>query len=139
MTCSLETNSKRPTILIADDDADVRAWLRKILLPLGVLVEEATDGGDLLARIADARADAVITDDHMPLPHGHQVVGMARACGIDIPFLVISAHETDQAGSDRLGATSYLSKPLSPHALRAWCRQCLPLRDERTRGEKETR
>ena len=115
-----------PRLLIADDDADMRAWLRAIAEKLGVTVDEAEDGADLLAQL-DAY-DAVITDDRMPIPHGRHVVGMARACGVEIPFLIISAHDRDLHGeAANLGATDFLPKPFLPEAIRDWCTRSLRL------------
>jgi len=109
-----------PRLLIADDDADMCAWLRAIAEPLGLIVHEARDGAELLARMADY--DAVITDDRMPLPFGRSAIGMARACGLEMPILIVSAHGADLTAMVRgLGATDVLMTPVRADDIRSWC------------------
>ena len=79
-------------ILIVDDDAEMRSWLRLGLQRLGAVVQEASSGWECLARLADDRTfDLVVTDMRMPMPSGLSVLAIARSLGLETPFIVITA------------------------------------------------
>lgn len=83
---------RRLRIVIADDDAEMRALIRLLLRPALGEVREAASGWELLGVLADdGPFDLVITDVRMPAPNGVGVVTMARAAGFETPFLVITA------------------------------------------------
>lgn len=106
-----------PRIALADDDIEMRQWLRAVLTPLGADIEEAADGSDLLHLLAAAekrRFDLVITDVYMPTPSGTSVVAMARAAGFMTPFIVITSYPSEHIRRvvGRLRQTTLLVKPL---------------------------
>ena len=109
-----------PRILLAEDDPEMRAWVRLVLGSLPAQVVEASDGVELLDLIAgDEAFDLVITDVRMPAPSGLQVVSMARTAGSTAPFLVITAfpgHGLRDA-LERNGAV-LLAKPFDAGELR---------------------
>jgi len=78
-------------ILVADDDGEMRAWLRLAVRPLACAVVEAASGAELLDRLADGDVDVVVTDLRMPAPNGLAAIASARAAGVTIPVLVITA------------------------------------------------
>ena len=108
-------------ILVADDDAELRAWLRLALRPIAAVVEEVGSGQALLDRIADGDpVDAVVTDVRMPGPDGLKVVAMARTAGLDVPILVSTAFP-DRAVRHTVAAldrTVLLAKPFEVDAFR---------------------
>jgi CheY-like chemotaxis protein len=84
-------------LLVADDDGEMRAWLRVLLQPLDADVRDASSGWELLSLLADAGPfDLVVTDVRMPGPTGLQVVAMARTAGFAEPFLVMTAFPDDR-------------------------------------------
>ncbi|AKV02840.1 sensory box histidine kinase/response regulator [Labilithrix luteola] len=102
-------------VLVADDDADVRAWVGMQLKKLGATILEVESGLELLDLLArDSRFDLIVTDIHMPGLKGSHVVAMARTAGVDAPFLVITAHADDAAREaiDRFDGTTFMEKPL---------------------------
>lgn len=111
---------RRLSLVIADDDAAMRTWLRVVLVRLGIDLHEAASGWELLALLASGRPiDLVISDVRMPAPSGLQVLASARTAGCEAPFLLITAFGDDQlrrrAGA--LGA-AVLDKPFPAAALR---------------------
>ena len=92
----------RPTLLIVDDDDDLRGLVRDQLHAIGYDVIEARDGADALAQLRAAvrLPTAILTDLAMPRLDGWEFVGAVR--GDDrwsgIPIIVISASTHPPAG-----------------------------------------
>lgn len=97
------------TILVADDQADLRRILR-ILLTRGTGWEvlEAVDGDDAVAVAAANRIDAAVLDHRMPGRSGVEVARALRADGFEGPVVIFSAYlEPDvMAEAERLRVQS---------------------------------
>jgi len=106
-------------LLIADDDAEMRTWLRAVLESQGAELREVESGAELVRALAsDGPFDLVITDVRMSWASGLQALAMVRTAGNRTPFVVITAHaDTDvYETADELGV-QLLEKPLSPQRL----------------------
>jgi two-component system OmpR family response regulator len=66
------------TILIADDDAEVRDTLRCALERAGYVTVEASDGGEALGALREMQFDLLITDLHMPEYDGLELLEALR-------------------------------------------------------------
>ena len=77
--------------LLADDDAEMRAWLRLVVRPLAASIAEAASGAEVVELLAAGGFDVVVTDVRMPAPSGLTAIAMARAAGVTTPALVITA------------------------------------------------
>jgi len=122
-------------MLVADDEAELRSWLREVLTIRGVEVSEAESGVELLRALAqDGPFDVVVTDVRMSWATGVQALSMARSAGFSTPFVVITAHADDavRAAVGRLGAT-LLEKPFSVEELLAQAREAVALEVGRVR------
>jgi len=109
-------------ILIADDDPDSLELLRLALGSPLIEICEASDGAELVQRLADdGPFDLVVTDVHMPWMEGLQVLHSARAAEIKTPVLVVTGLTRPdlQAKVDRLGNAKLLLKPFGIPQLRA--------------------
>ena len=108
-------------LLIADDDAEMRSWLKLALRPLGGTVEEVTNGSSLLMMLTEGGPfNLVITDVRMPSPSGLDVAAAARQLGVATPFIVITAFGdggTRRKVNEIRGAV-LLDKPFEADALR---------------------
>lgn len=97
------------TILVADDQADLRRILR-ILLTRGTGWEvlEAVDGDDAVEVAAANRIDAAVLDHRMPGRSGVEVARVLRADGFQGPIVIFSAYlEPDvMAEAERLAVRS---------------------------------
>jgi DNA-binding response OmpR family regulator len=71
---SLQPFIKRPSVLLLEPDARVRANIRDALQARNMRVEEETDAANVLERIAKLRTDVVIADLNLPLPSGKDIL-----------------------------------------------------------------
>ncbi|MBL9105325.1 MAG: response regulator [Myxococcales bacterium] len=129
-------------IVLADDNADMRDYLRRLLGERWAV--EAVDNGALaLAAIRRRRPDLVITDVMMPELDGFGLLAALRAdpATHDLPVLVLSARAGEEArlGGLQAGASDYIVKPFSARELVARV-EALVLRGRlRTVAEAEAR
>ncbi len=117
-----EATAARPRILLADDNADMRAYVRH-LLSGRYAVETVPDGASALAAVRTERPDLVVTDVMMPLLDGF---GLLRELRSDpqtatIPVIMLSARAGEEARVEGIqsGADDYLVKPFSARELQA--------------------
>jgi len=114
---------RRARILVVDDTADVRYFL-VALLQDGYDVEAAESGEEgLQAALSDKRPEIILLDVMMPGMDGYEVMRRLardpRTADIPVIFLTaLSSVEEEQQGLD-LGATDYITKPISPPVLLA--------------------
>jgi len=114
----------KPRILLADDNADMRAYVAGILARGGYDIETAEDGA---AALAAARRgpppDLILTDVMMPLLDGFALLREVRADPAmeGLPVILLSARAGEEARIDGLaaGADDYLTKPFGARELRA--------------------
>lgn len=100
-------------LLLAEDERDLSAAVKKILEVSGFFVDCAFDGEEALYYLKTYRYDAAILDIMMPKLDGISVVKKMRARGDGTPVLMLTAKaETDDKvlGLDA-GADDYLTKP----------------------------
>jgi len=127
-------------ILVADDNADMRQYVRE-LLATSYVVEVVADGAEALAAVGRARPDLIVTDIMMPRMDGVTLLKELRAaeCSRDIPVIMLSARAGEEARVEGLnaGADDYLVKPFSARELLARVGGLLEL--ARMRRENEHR
>ena len=99
------------TILVVDDDPDVRGMLGILLSHAGYEVVTAVDGADGLARAGDQGIGLVLLDIHMPRLEGDAFCRAYREHGGRAPIVVITAAEVDHETVVRYGADAYIAKP----------------------------
>ncbi|MCC7049614.1 MAG: response regulator [Alphaproteobacteria bacterium] len=113
---------ERPRILVADDNADMRDYLRRLL---GALydVETVADGDAALAAIGQRIPDLVLADVMMPRLDGLGLLARLRAepRTRTLPVILLSARAGEEARVEGLhmGADDYLTKPFSARELLA--------------------
>lgn len=103
------------TVLIADDESEIRRLLRLYLEKDGYQVIEAEDGLQAAKLIAEKEIDLALLDIMMPGMDGYQVLRKIRERS-NIPVMILSAKSQDVdkiLGLD-LGADDYLAKPFNP-------------------------
>lgn len=125
-------------VLVADDDANLRASVRMALEREGFPVTEAADGieaRDVLKSAAD-RPRLVVLDISMPRMNGLDLVRELRAAGDAVPviFLTSRDEELDRVLGLELGADDYLPKPFSLRELTARVRAVLRRSETRVPG-----
>ena len=104
----------KQTILIAEDEADIRNILRLYLESENYEVLEAADGESAVAAVRSGSPDLVILDIMMPKLDGF-AVGRAIRQQSDIPVLILSARnqDNDKILGLNLGADDYIAKPFN--------------------------
>ena len=127
----LDVPANRPRIVIADDEAGVRRFLRLVLESGGYDVIEAADGAQAIAAVQSGGVDLLITDLVMPGQEGIETINGLRN---EVPGLGIIAISGAFGGqylevARLLGAHAALGKPLKPDVLLATVAQVL--RDRR--------
>jgi PAS domain S-box-containing protein len=129
----------RETILLAEDQEDVRSTLARLLRSHGYVVVDTADGADALARLERGEMppfQLLITDLVMPRIGGEALVAALRPSYPDVPVLVISGF--DQQGSlrrmyERGHATAFLEKPFEGQPMLKLVRELLDARVIRPR------
>jgi DNA-binding response OmpR family regulator len=108
------------TVLVVEDDADIRMLLREILEREGFEVLEAGDGRDGLRRLYASRPDLIILDVAMPGLDGWATLERIRELS-DLPVLMLTASvgEMEKVRGLRGGADEYLTKPFGRQELLA--------------------
>jgi two-component system, NtrC family, nitrogen regulation response regulator NtrX len=122
-----------PTVLIVDDEANLRRMLASLLRAEGYRVREAESGPAALLEVRAGTADAVLLDLMMPGETGLDVLPRMLEADPDLPVLMMSgqASLSDAVKATRMGAHHFLEKPLSPEAVLLTLRSALELRRQR--------
>lgn len=103
------------TVLIADDDAQIRQLLSIYMAKDGYNVIEAENGVEALKACESEQIDMVLLDVMMPKMNGYQVIQKIRESN-NVPIIMMSAKGQDEdkiLGLD-LGADDYIVKPFNP-------------------------
>jgi CheY-like chemotaxis protein len=122
-----------PTLLVVDDEAEIRTLIRLALARLPCRILEAADGLAALALIHTTPPDLILLDVIMPELDGW---GVLRALQADphtraIPVVLVSGHILgDEQQIREWGAVGLLSKPFSLQALQALVRELLGIAPE---------
>lgn len=109
------------TILLIEDDDDIRATVETLLGNEGYKVESAADGLIGLERAFVLKPDLILTDLRLPGLNGAEVCKRLRAGRLNSPIIVISAvgDEFDKVLLLELGADDYVVKPFGARELLA--------------------
>lgn len=130
------------TILVVDDEPDVRRYLQTILEDDGFRVVTASDGEEALEIIRRQKPDFISLDLVMPRKSGHRLLFELRKDKewSRIPVLIVTAHARDEMGRKDLedimqnrvmsGPGVYLEKPISPPVYVSAIRRALGIEEK---------
>jgi two-component system, NtrC family, response regulator PilR len=123
------TNPVQGTVLVVDDEADIRELLELSLVRMGLGVDGAGSVSAAKELLQSRRYDLCLTDMRLPDGDGVDVVRFIGAQCADLPVAVITAFgSTENAvAALKAGAFDYLTKPLSLDQLRALVKSVLSL------------
>lgn len=109
------------TILVADDDANIRELVCLFLRNDGFTTIEAVDGKQALDLYLQTPVDLVVLDIMMPVMDGWSLCKELRRLNADLPLLMLTARgETwEKVKGFELGSDDYLTKPFDPLELTA--------------------
>ncbi|SAK45896.1 response regulator [Caballeronia ptereochthonis] len=126
-------------VLVVDDNADLRDYMRRMLTAAGHEVSVAADGEAALAMARETRPDVIVSDVMMPRLDGFGLLRALREDEVlrETPVVLLSARAGEEArvGGLEAGADDYLTKPFSARELLA--RVASNLRLARLRHETE--
>src|ERR1043165_1188255 len=108
------------SVLIIDDEPNIRRMVGAVLNAEGSGVRHAADGTSGLTRARDAEPDVVLLDLMMPGEFdGLGTLARLREAAPDVPVIMMSgrANLADAVKATKLGAFNFLEKPLSPEGV----------------------
>jgi len=124
----------RPKILVADETPSNIALLN-LLLGAEHEIVSAASGEEVVELALSETPDLVVLDALIPGLDGFEACarlkGDSRTADIPVIFITKLEEETDEARALQLGAVDFISKPISPAAVRARVRNCLDLKRQR--------
>jgi len=112
-------------ILVVDDSPTIRRMVKAALgsLPPPIEFLEAGSGLEAIERLALGLVHLIVLDLNMPDMHGLEVIGFVRAHQKyrHVPIMVLTTRGDEESRQAALqaGASSYLTKPFGPQALRS--------------------
>jgi PAS domain S-box-containing protein len=110
-------------VLVADDNADMREYLTRLLRGAGYEVDAVADGRAALEAVRETAVDTVVSDVMMPYVDGLELVAALRGDPrtAALPVLLLSARAGQEASIEglRAGADDYLFKPFAAAELLA--------------------
>ena len=109
-----------PFIAIVDDDEPIRKALSRLLRASEFSVESYSSGKEFLDSLCKRHPDCVVLDFQMQQINGLDVLNELRLRGVEIPVIIITAHDETIVRANCLaaGASAYLCKPIDEVVLR---------------------
>lgn len=135
-------SNEKTTLLIVDDDIEIRDLLDKFLSQYDFHVLTAHDGQQMYQQLAQHEVDLIILDMMLPGDDGFELCRQLQygEAYSHIPILMLSAvgDETDRIVGLEVGADDYLAKPFSPRELLARTKAILRRSHSATNQELHT-
>lgn len=125
------------TIMVIDDEEQMRKMIRTFLEMEGYKVIEASDGAQALTLLNETEPHLLIVDVMMPFMDGFTFVKEVRLTS-EVPIIFLSARgeKWDQIHGLRLGGDDYIAKPFVPEELLARVQSVLRRAYRKNRGEE---
>ncbi len=128
----ISENERKTTVVVAEDNEDIRNYISSTLQEDGFVVYAAEDGSKAYSRIAEVNPDLIVSDIMMPVLDG---LALCRKVRQDIrfshiPVILLTAKGTigDRDNGYKAGADSYLVKPFTGELLKTRVRNILETR-----------
>ena len=110
-----EIDVYQSTVLVVDDDPDIRHEFASALVDQGYTVKTASDGSEALLCVQLHAPDLILLDVSMPLMSGYEVCRILKANTLteNIPIIFISANDgiQDKLQAFAIGGSDYITKP----------------------------
>lgn len=116
-------SERKPLVLIADDEEDIKVILSMYLENSGYEVATAYDGLNAVELVGELKPDVILMDIMMPVINGIEVTKQLKAKEEtkDIPVIMLTAAAQSGMVEKALaaGACDYISKPFEPRDVKA--------------------
>lgn len=123
----------RTTVLVVDDEPDVRTLCRVNLEYKGYTVLEAAGGEEAFDRLEDSKPDIILLDLMMPKMDGWEVLRRLKEDDLtaSVPVILLTARADDESQLKGWseGIVDYITKPFNPLALERYIEAALNDRD----------
>jgi putative PEP-CTERM system response regulator len=119
------------TVLVADDEKNIREGLAEALQLEGYDVALAADGEEALRTVEEGRVDCIVTDLRMPKVSGNEVLKHVAGAYPGLPVIVLTGHGTieDAVDAMRIGAFDFITKPVNLDHLALLIKRALASRE----------
>lgn len=131
---SFDGDIEQLRILMVDDSANARRFIRRVLENLGIeQIIEAASGAEAVSILAETMVDLVITDYHMPEMDGHALTTYIRqqSWQSSLPILMVTSEsdESRLAAVEQAGVSAICDKPFDAQTVKRLIEQALASRD----------
>jgi two-component system nitrogen regulation response regulator NtrX len=123
-----------PSVLIVDDEANIRRMVGALLSAEGYEVRDAADGASAITRATESEPDVLLLDLMMPGElDGLATLARVREAHPDVPVVMMSGRAglSDAVKATKLGAFNFLEKPLTPEGVLLALASAMELRQAR--------
>src|ERR1700689_1555724 len=123
-------NTPKESVLIVEDDADLRKALTDTLQAAGITAAAAGNAAEALKLLESQEVALGISDVQMPGPNGYELLASIKRVRADLPVVLMTAYGTiaQAVSAMREGATDYIVKPFDAKALIDMARRQLAMR-----------
>jgi len=113
------------TVLVVEDEADIRLLLRTVLEAEGYRVAEASTGKDAADAAREASPDLILMDISLPLLDGLSATrGLKAEESLrEVPIVAVSAYHTARRRAIQAGCADFIGKPVDLEELKATVRR----------------
>jgi two-component system, NtrC family, response regulator AtoC len=129
---SMQIPKNGRTILVGEDEMEVRGYLDMALKCLGYNVELAQDGDEVLACLQSSTSEisAILLDNLMPNRTGMEILGEIHQMAPSLPVIMVSAASSppDVVTAMKNGATDFLCKPVTLDDLKSAITRALEMK-----------
>ncbi len=121
------TESRKPVILIVDDEPDICEMLAGLFSEEGYSTTTVVSGKGAVKRVIEREVDVVLLDIIMPQPNGIDVLKQIKSIRSGLPVVMMTAFGDPIAAKDaiRLGAYDYITKPFDFECVKKIIQQVL--------------
>jgi DNA-binding NtrC family response regulator len=116
----MESSLDKKSVLIVDDEKNIRLTLSQALEALELQIDTAINGEEALAKLEGRHFELILLDLKMPGMDGMEVLRRIRRMHPDIKVVIITAHGTIESATEamKLGAVDFIQKPFAPREIR---------------------
>lgn len=118
-------NASSGRVLVVEDDEAERQGIVELLRVWGYQAEAAPDGVEALRELASSPFDLILSDLRMPRMSGADLLTEIRRWRVSVMYIMISGEQNGLEEAMRLGADSFLAKPIDPTLLKVAVERCL--------------